>query len=148
MSNRRLLILGAGSPRRRADRDVSPGIGRRMVGNADGPDDGMVGTSSQHRQTPPVPGAPTIEVEATGFAFQPERLTIDAGETLNLTLVNRGRLFHDLTIPELGIHLVAAPGETTATGLEVTAAGEYHSLCTVPGHAQAGMSARMVVEGA
>lgn len=97
--------------------------------------------------TPPVPGAPTIEVEATEFAFQPERLTIDAGESVNLTLVNRGQLLHDLSIPELGIDLVAAPGETTTTGLEVIEAGEYRILCTVPGHAQAGMSAWMVVGG-
>lgn len=96
-------------------------------------------------QAPPVAGAPTIEVEATEFAFQPDRLVIDAGETVNLTLVNRGRLVHDLSIPGLDVHLVATPGETTTTGLEVSEAGEYRMVCTVPGHAEAGMIGLIVV---
>lgn len=98
-------------------------------------------------QAPPVAGAPTIEVEATEFAFQPDRLVIDAGETVNLTLVNRGGLVHDLSIPELDVHLVATPGETTTTGLEVSEAGEYRMVCTVPGHAEAGMIGLIVVGG-
>lgn len=98
-------------------------------------------------QAPPVAGAPTIEVEATEFAFQPDRLVIDAAETINLTLVNRGGLVHDLSIPELDVHLVATPGETTTTGLEVSEAGEYRMVCTVPGHAEAGMIGLIVVGG-
>lgn len=98
-------------------------------------------------QTPPIAGAPTIEVEATEFAFQPDRLVIDAGETVNLTLVNRGGLVHDLSIPELDVHLVGTPGETTTTGLEVSEAGEYRMVCTVPGHAEAGMIGLIVVGG-
>ena len=85
-------------------------------------------------------------MKATEFAFQPDRLAIDAGETVNLTLVNTGTLVHDLTIPQLDIHLIAAPGETATTGLEVTKAGEYQVLCTVPGHAEAGMTGMIVVE--
>jgi plastocyanin len=97
-------------------------------------------------QALPVAGAPTIEVEATEFAFQPDRLVIDAGGTVNLTLVNRGGLVHDLSIPELDVHLVAASEETTTTGLEVSEAGEYPMVCTVPGHAEAGMIGLIVVQ--
>lgn len=102
---------------------------------------------SDTQPTPPVAGAPTIEVEATDFAFQPDRLTIEADKTINLTLVNQGRLVHDLSIPELNLHLVARPGETTATALTVTQPGEYQMLCTVPGHANAGMVGLVVVAG-
>lgn len=101
-------------------------------------------TSSE--QTPPVAGAPTIEVEATEFAFQPDQLVVDTGEAINLTLINKGTLVHDLSIPELDVHLVAQPGQTTTTGLEVTEAGEYRMLCTVPGHADAGMIGLITVQ--
>ncbi len=96
-------------------------------------------------QPPPIAGAPTIEVEATEFAFQPDGLVIEVGETVNLTLVNHGRLVHDLSIPELDVHLVAQSAETTSTALTVTQTGEYQMLCTVPGHAQAGMIGAIVV---
>jgi uncharacterized cupredoxin-like copper-binding protein len=144
MSDRRFLIVGLAL--------LATGlIGMSLQASAGGwwgMPMGMMGwweSQAGAGQKPPVAGAPSVEVEATEFIFQPDPLVIEVGETFNLTLVNRGQLLHDLTIPELGIHLVAAPGETTTTGLEVIEAGEYRILCTVPGHAQAGMSARMVV---
>lgn len=148
MSNRRLLIIGLAL--------LAAGlIGMSLQASAGGwwgmPMGPMMGwwepAQTSTEQAPPVAGAPTIEVEATEFAFQPDRLVIDAGGTVNLTLVNRGGLVHDLTIPELGIHLVATPGETTTTGLEVSKAGEYRMVCTVPGHAEAGMIGLIVVGG-
>lgn len=98
------------------------------------------------QKAPPVANASTIEAEATEFAFQPDRLVIEAAETVNLTMTNHGRLVHDLSIPELGIYLVVGPGETTATGIRVVEPGEYRMLCTVPGHAGAGMVETLVVE--
>lgn len=147
MSNRRLLIVGLAL--------LAAGlIGMSLQASAGGwwgmPMGQMMRwweSQASTEQAPPVAGAPTVEVKATEFVFEPDLLVIDVGETINLTVVNRGRLIHDLTIPELDIHLVAAPGETETTGLEVTEAGEYQMLCTVPGHAEAGMIARMVAGG-
>lgn len=106
---------------------------------------GPGGTSSQGAA--PVAGAPTVVIEATEFAFEPNRVVTGAGEVVNITLVNRGSVLHDLTIPALGVHLVAGPGETAATGLSGPTRGEYPILCTVPGHAEAGMAGMLVVEG-
>lgn len=147
MSNRRLLIVGLAL--------LAAGlIGMSLQASAGGwwgmpmgPVIGWWESQASAGQAPPVAGAPTVGVKATEFVFQPERLIMEVGDTVNLTLVNRGRLLHDLAIPDLDIHLIAAPGETTTTGLEVTEAGEYQMLCTVPGHAEAGMIASMVVEG-
>ena len=102
-------------------------------------------TGARSELQPSDPAAPAIEVEATEFAFRPERVVIETGTTLNLTLVNHGRLVHDLSIPELGLQLVAPPGRAATTALRVTEAGEYEMLCTVPGHAQAGMVGSIVV---
>lgn len=103
-------------------------------------------TGAQPELQPPDPAAPTIEVAATEFAFNPDRIVIDSGKTTNLTLVNRGSLPHDLSIPELGLQLVAQPGQTTTTALSFVEPGEYRMLCTVPGHARAGMMGSMVVQ--
>lgn len=94
----------------------------------------------------PVPDAPTVEVVATEFGFSPDRLTLPAGETVNLTLVNQGRLLHDLTIPGLDVRIVAGPGDTATAGVVLEEPGEYPFLCTVPGHSEAGMTGVLVVE--
>ncbi len=104
---------------------------------------GPGGTSSQGMA--PIAGAPTVGVEATEFAFEPNRVVTDAGE-VNIALVNRGTMLHDLTIPALGVHLAAGRGETTTVGLSGLNRGEYPILCTVPGHAEAGMVGVLVVE--
>ena len=102
-------------------------------------------TGARSDLQPSDPTAPSIEVEANEFAFRPDRVVIEAGTTLNLTLVNHGRLVHDLSIPELELQLVAPPGQTATTALRVSEPGEYEVLCTVPGHAQAGMVGSIVV---
>jgi uncharacterized cupredoxin-like copper-binding protein len=94
----------------------------------------------------PVPDAPTVEVVATEFGFRPDRLTVPAGESVNMSLVNQGQLLHDLTIPKLDIRVVAGPGDTTTVGVIVEEPGEYPFLCTVPGHSESGMTGVLVVE--
>ena len=116
------------------------GMHRGMMGWADG---GDVGSSLAQ---PEDPAAPTFEIEASEFGFRPDRVEIPAGESVNLRLTNNGNLPHDLSVPDLGFRLVAYPGETAAGGLEVDQPGEYRFLCTVPGHAQAGMKGTLVVE--
>ena len=86
---------------------------------------------------PPVEGAKQVTVVAGDFSFSPNRIEVEG--PFNLTLVNEGRLLHDITIPELGIQVVAGPGETVTTGVSEVPAGEYRFFCSVPGHADAGM---------
>jgi uncharacterized cupredoxin-like copper-binding protein len=94
---------------------------------------------------PPVSGAPDRIVEAGDLWFEPVRVEVEAGSTINLVLDNAGQAFHDLTIPELDIHLEAEAGGTAATALEAPEAGSYAFSCTVPGHAAAGMRGELVV---
>lgn len=94
----------------------------------------------------PRPGAPELVVVATDFSFEPSVIRLPAGESLNITLENRGRLFHDLTIADLGFVLSAEAGERASGSLSVVEPGGYPFECTVPGHAGAGMTGRLVVE--
>jgi uncharacterized cupredoxin-like copper-binding protein/uncharacterized membrane protein len=89
--------------------------------------------------------ATVVEVTATDLAFDPTTITIDAGEPVNLRLVNRGQILHDLTIPDLDVTLAAEPGETVTTGITVDTPGSHEFLCTVPGHADAGMHGTLTV---
>lgn len=92
-----------------------------------------------------IPGATEVRVTATEFALSPTEIVLPAGGPVNLTLVNRGAAPHDLTVPALGIRIVAAPGQTQSVGLRDLRAGSYPAYCSVSGHAAAGMRATVVV---
>ncbi len=94
---------------------------------------------------PPVAGAPEVVVDAGDLWFDPARIELEAGTTTNLVLDNTGQVFHDLSIPDLDIHLEAGAGETAATALRSPDEGRYEFLCTVPGHAAGGMRGELVV---
>jgi uncharacterized cupredoxin-like copper-binding protein len=94
---------------------------------------------------PSASGAPEQIVEAGDLWFAPDRVELEAGRTINLVLDNSGRVFHDLSIPDLDVHLDARPGETSSAVLRVPEAGTYEFTCTVPGHAAAGMRGELVV---
>lgn len=147
MRDRRLLVAGlvlvAASL---IGMSVTAPAGGWWGGMHSGPMMGWWGGGANASSAPPVVGAGTISVEATEFRFDPDRVVVSTGEAVNLTLVNRGALLHDLTVPDLGLRLVAGPGETVTAGLAAQQPGEYRLLCTVPGHAEAGMVGWLVVE--
>jgi len=59
---------------------------------------------------------------------------------MNFVLDNEGSLPHDITIPELGFSLPAAPGATASAALSAARTGTYEFFCSVPGHREAGMT--------
>ena len=95
---------------------------------------------------PLIPGAEEVIVELDEFVFIPVEVTLEAGTESNLTAVNEGSLVHDLTIPSLGVRIVVPPGGRASAGLRGLASGSYPFLCTVPGHAEAGMTGTLIVE--
>ena len=97
------------------------------------------------RAPSPVAGAEEVIVIATDFSFDPDELSIRAGQSVNLTLNNRGTLYHDLTIEGLGFVLTASGGERGSGSLTVPEPGRYRFVCSVPGHAEAGMTGTLVV---
>ncbi|HWH35236.1 MAG TPA: plastocyanin/azurin family copper-binding protein [Acidimicrobiales bacterium] len=93
---------------------------------------------------PTIPGAPTLEVEATSFAYDPPSLQIDAGQPVNIVLASAG-ILHDLTVEEADFHLSAGGGETVGGSLVIDEPGTYTGFCSVPGHRNAGMEIAIVV---
>lgn len=92
-----------------------------------------------------IEGGRELVVTADDFAFSPAELTVEPGETVNLTLVNEGALPHDLVIPELDVRITAAPGGRVTTGFVARQPGSFQILCTYPGHADAGMTGTLTV---
>ena len=92
-------------------------------------------------------GAREIIVTSTEFGFSPSEITGTVGESINVVLVNDGSVIHDWSIPELGVRIVANPGQQAAAGFTLDAAGTYEAICSIPGHAEAGMIGTLEVTG-
>ncbi len=72
-------------------------------------------------------------------------LTVAAGDTITVT--NEGAALHDFVAEELGIAVDVPPGESVTVEIPAdTASGEFQFICSVPGHAAAGMVGTLVVE--
>jgi hypothetical protein len=101
--------------------------------------------ASEQGTSPAIAGAPEVVVTATDIHFSVSEIHLPAGE-LNLTLRNDGVLPHDLTITGLGVHIAADSGQAVSTGLRNLPKGRYDGLCSVSGHADAGMRLAVTVD--
>lgn len=129
------------------DPSISWRVGPGMMGSGQmGP--GMMGFGASGLAATAIPGATEIRVQAANFSFTPSEVRLSKGADVNLTLVNSAAngAVHDLTVPALGIHIVANAGETRTAGLRGLSAGRYDAYCSVPGHADLGMRATVVIE--
>jgi len=94
----------------------------------------------------PIAGAPEVRVQALNFRLEPSEVRLPKDRDVNLTLTNSTAVVHDITVPALGVQVVAQPGTTRTVGLRSLPAGRYVAYCSVPGHADLGMRATVVVE--
>lgn len=86
-----------------------------------------------------------VAVGMTEFKFTLKPKTVQKGRVVVFTVTNRGRVAHDFRIAGKKTRVLAAGRKTT---LRVTfrKAGRYRYICTLPSHAVAGMSGRLVVK--
>jgi len=89
-----------------------------------------------------------ITVVGEEFTFEPQRVEAEVGETVEIRFKNEGRLSHNLTFEGLEAETeTIQAGNTTTVKVTPQSPGTYRFICTVPGHAEAGMEGRLVVNG-
>ena len=86
----------------------------------------------------------TIAVSASEFKFVLLPKTGKKG-TIVFSVRNNGKLGHDFKIKGKKSATIGS-GKRTTLRVAFTAAGRYPYLCTIPGHAQAGMKGTLVVK--
>ena len=113
----------------------------------------LVGLSACASQ-PPVgaaEGNKQVEIVATEMRFSPNRIDARVGQSVLITIVNRGSERHDLVfqsieMPDLrGVETLTMPGQSTRLRMTFDRPGTYPFLCTIPGHAASGMTGALFV---
>jgi Cu+-exporting ATPase len=94
-------------------------------------------------------GAQRLEVRATDVRFEPADATIEAGRFTVLSFTNDDPIFHDWEVEGLAnVDAGARPGQTQRIRFRIDEPGAYAIVCTVPGHADAGMRGTLTVQAA
>ena len=86
-------------------------------------------------------------VSMTEMEFDPDQLTVKAGEEVEIALVNDGSVKHNLSIDEVDVDIDL--NQNNGISFDFTAPdspGEYKIYCDIPGHESAGMTATLIVE--
>jgi uncharacterized cupredoxin-like copper-binding protein len=84
-----------------------------------------------------------VTVLASEFKFKLSRKTVPAGVVI-FRVVNKGKIKHDFKIHGRKTPLIK-PGKSATLKVVFSKKGRYAYLCTVPGHARAGMKGVLAV---
>ena len=94
-------------------------------------------------------GAMHATVVARDARFEPPDITVLEGRTVVLSFRNDDPVFHDWEVEGLAnVDAGARPGQTQRIRFRIDEPGTYRIVCTVPGHADAGMAGTLVVDPA
>lgn len=81
-----------------------------------------------------------------GMIFEPATITGTQGEQLVVKLKNvDANDDHDFVVPSLGRKLLLKPGQSGQVIVPLTKAGTIDIVCTLPGHKDAGMVGKLIV---
>jgi uncharacterized cupredoxin-like copper-binding protein len=127
---------------------------------------GLVGLAGPRPAPTPVAVTITVTHQAE-FAFEPREVRVRVGQPVTLTLINNGRIAHDMYIDGLRVHVpartgtpaeiaalvgrfsprhVVNPGQRSTVTFTPTRRGRFEFWCLVPGHKEAGMTGVLIVE--
>jgi nitrite reductase (NO-forming) len=88
---------------------------------------------------PPTGHTTTVEVTATGMRYQPDRLTVPAGDRLVIVLTNTDHRRHDLVLATGARTPLLAKGATARLDAGIIG-GTVDGWCSQPAHRQSGMT--------
>jgi plastocyanin len=96
------------------------------------------GLASARTDSPARAAATTISVRGKEFSFRLSKTSIPKPETVTFSFHNVGTMAHDFAIGGKKTRLIG-PGKTATLAVTFHRKGRFTYLCTVPGHARAGM---------
>ncbi len=108
-----------------------------------------IGVAARGSGDTTAPGSAEIVLE--DLRFRPNQLNATVGVPLKVRLTNRGLERHDLNFPALhmpglqGVESILEPGETRTITLKFDTPGTHTFICSLPGHAAAGMTGAVFV---
>ncbi|MCU0494901.1 MAG: multicopper oxidase domain-containing protein [Chloroflexaceae bacterium] len=88
----------------------------------------------------------TLEFRAFDLGYKPNKLEVEKAGRYSIKLVNEGVMPHDIVFGD-GTKIYADAGQTAQGEVVISAAGAKF-ICSVPGHAAAGMKGEITVKGA
>ena len=127
----------------KSDAWTYPPTSSSAVGAASAP--GPVSAPSAAVVAPAVAATDAIAIEAFDLGFKPSAITVATPGMYNVTFHNTGSTAHDVTFSD-GTKIPADAGQT-ATGMVSVPAGGLTFICSIPGHADAGMKGSVTVAG-
>jgi Cu+-exporting ATPase len=87
-----------------------------------------------------------VGVTARDVRFEPADVTVRAGEWTVLELTNADPVVHDWMVEGIpNLDLAVRPGETARLRFVLDRPGRYEVVCSIPGHAEAGMVGTLTV---
>lgn len=91
--------------------------------------------------------AQAVAVSGSEFAFSPSTFTVKANQPVSLTFTNNGNFPHNLAISDLNVQTkTIQPGEQDTITFTPTQTGSFAFKCTVPTHADKGMTGILIVQ--
>jgi plastocyanin len=86
-------------------------------------------------------------VSGTEFAFSPNALSVNKGDTVNVTFTNNGAFPHNFTITELNVKSkTISPGQSDTVTFIADQTGTFPYFCSVPTHKDKGMVGTLTVQ--
>ncbi|MEK6720080.1 MAG: cupredoxin domain-containing protein [Chloroflexota bacterium] len=107
---------------------------------------GVAARKSEGDQTPR-----SAEIVMEESRFSPNQFNAKVGVPIIVRITNRGSERHDLLFPSLhmpglqGVEAILDPGESRTVTLRFEEAGTHTFICSIPGHAAAGMTGAVFV---
>jgi uncharacterized cupredoxin-like copper-binding protein len=86
-----------------------------------------------------------ISVKASDFKFKLSKMSVAKGTTVTFTVKNTAKITHNFKIDGKVTPMIKG-GKSAKLVVKFTKSGKFPYLCTVPGHAAAGMKGTFTVK--
>ena len=92
------------------------------------------------------PAPLNVTIRGQDIKFDVTEIKAKVGQTVNVTYINEGTLEHNFIIEGVVPEVKLQPGQKNTFSFTPSAAGSLEYHCTIPGHLEAGMTGKIIIE--